>query len=66
MGFENQTQELTVRSVFPELAALYAQKPKPNYKKLVERASDYIVKPKYANDPTPYLFLEILVRKLNF
>ena len=48
---------LTVRSVFPELAALYAQKPKPNYKKLVERASDFIVKPKYANDPTPYLFL---------
>jgi hypothetical protein len=48
---------LTVRSVFPELAALYAQKPKPNFKKLVERAADYIVKPKYANDPTPYLFL---------
>ena len=29
---------ITVRSVFPELAALYAQKPKPNYKKLLTRA----------------------------
>jgi tetratricopeptide (TPR) repeat protein len=43
--------------VFPELAALYAQKPKPNYEKLTLRASDFIAKPKYANDPTPYLFL---------
>jgi len=48
---------ITVRSVFPELAALYAQKPKPNYEKLTLRASDFIAKPKYANDPTPYLFL---------
>jgi hypothetical protein len=48
---------ITVRSVFPELASLYAQKPKPNYEKLVLRASDYTVKPKYSSDPTPYLFL---------
>ena len=48
---------ITVRSVFPELAALYAQKPKPNYVKLVEKASEYVVKPKYSNDPTPNLFL---------
>ncbi|MEY3048729.1 MAG: hypothetical protein RL365_767 [Bacteroidota bacterium] len=48
---------ISVRSVFPELAALYAQKPVPNYVKLVEKASEYIVKPKFANDPTPNLFL---------
>jgi hypothetical protein len=48
---------ISVRSVFPELAALYAEKPNPNYVKLVERASEYSVKPKYANDPTPHLFL---------
>ena len=48
---------ITVRSVFPELAALYAEKPKPNYEKLTLRASDFIAKPKYANDPTPHLFL---------
>ena len=48
---------ITVRSVFPELASLYAQKPKPNYEKLVLRASDYTAKPKYSSDPTPYLFL---------
>lgn len=48
---------ISVRSVFPELAALYAQKPVPNYVKLVEKASEYTVKPKFANDPTPNLFL---------
>jgi len=48
---------ISVRSVFPELAALYAQKPKPNYVKLVEKASEYVAKPKFANDPTPNLFL---------
>ncbi|NBU48250.1 MAG: hypothetical protein EBS34_12600 [Flavobacteriales bacterium] len=48
---------ISVRSVFPELAALYAEKPNPNYVKLVEKASEYSVKPKYANDPTPHLFL---------
>ena len=48
---------ISVRSMFPELAALYAQKPTPNYVKLVEKASEYIVKPKFANDPTPNLFL---------
>lgn len=48
---------ISVRSVFPELAAIYAQKPTPNYVKLVEKASEYSVKPKYANDPTPHLFL---------
>ncbi|MEY5132907.1 MAG: hypothetical protein RLZZ198_911 [Bacteroidota bacterium] len=48
---------ISVRSVFPELAALYAQKPVPNYVKLVEKSSEYIVKPKFANDPTPNLFL---------
>jgi hypothetical protein len=42
---------ITVRSLFPELAALYAQKPKPSYMKLVEKASEYVVKPKYATDP---------------
>jgi hypothetical protein len=46
---------ISVRSVFPELAAIYAQKPMPDYVKLVERASEYSVKPKYANDPTPHL-----------
>lgn len=48
---------ISVRSVFPELAALYAQKPVPNYVKLVEKSSEYTVKPKFANDPTPNLFL---------
>jgi len=48
---------ISVRSMFPELAALYAQKPTPNYVKLVEKADEYILKPKYANDPTPNLFL---------
>ena len=48
---------ISVRSVFPELAALYAQKPTPNYVKLVEKSSEYVVKPKFANDPTPNLFL---------
>lgn len=48
---------ISVRSVFPELAVIYAQKPAPDYVKLVERASEYSVKPKYANDPTPHLFL---------
>jgi hypothetical protein len=48
---------ISVRSVFPELAAIYAQKPTPDYVKLVERASEYSVKPKFANDPTPHLFL---------
>jgi hypothetical protein len=48
---------ISVRSVFPELAALYAQKPVPNYVKLVEKSSEYTVKPKFSNDPTPNLFL---------
>lgn len=48
---------ITVRSLFPELAALYAQKPNPSYMKLVEKASEYVVKPKYVTDPTPNLFL---------
>jgi len=48
---------ISVRSVFPELAALYAQKPTPNYVKLVEKAAEYVIKPKYVNDPTPNLFL---------
>ncbi len=48
---------ISVRSVFPELAALYAQKPKPDYVKLVEKSSEYVVKPKFADDPTPNLFL---------
>lgn len=61
-GNENEISEeiedyISVRSVFPELAALYAQKPKPNYVKLVERADEFVVKPKFANDPTPQLFL---------
>ena len=33
---------ITVRSVFPEFASLYAQKPKPNYDKLGLRASEGI------------------------
>jgi hypothetical protein len=48
---------ISVRSVFPELAALYAQKPTPNYVKLVEKSSEYVLKPKFTNDPTPNLFL---------
>ena len=48
---------ITVRSVFPELAALYAKEPLPDYVKLVEKASQYSVKPKFADDPTPHLFL---------
>jgi hypothetical protein len=56
--YSGETEDfISVRSVFPELAAIYAQKPTPDYVKLVERASEYSVKPKYANDPTPHLFL---------
>jgi len=56
--YSGETEEfISVRSVFPELAALYAQKPIPDYVKLVEKASEYSVKPKYASDPTPHLFL---------
>jgi len=56
--YTGETEDfISVRSVFPELAALYAQKPQPDYVKLVEKASEYSVKPKYANDPTPQLFL---------
>ncbi|MFM2037844.1 MAG: hypothetical protein RL432_783 [Bacteroidota bacterium] len=56
--YSGETEDfISVRSVFPELAAIYAQKPTPDYVKLVERASEYSVKPKFANDPTPHLFL---------
>lgn len=56
--FTNEVEDfISVRSLFPELAALYAQKPTPNYVKLVEKASEYVIKPKYVNDPTPNLFL---------
>lgn len=56
--YSGETEDfISVRSVFPELAAIYAQKPRPDYVKLVERASEYSIKPKYANDATPHLFL---------
>jgi hypothetical protein len=45
---------ITVTNNLDELTQLHADS---NFVKLVKRAGDYTVKVKYANDPTPYLFL---------
>jgi len=45
---------ITVTNNLDELTQLHADS---NFVKLVKRASDYSLKPKYANDPTPYIFL---------
>lgn len=45
---------ITVTNNLDELTQIHADS---NFVKLVKRASDYCVKPKYANDPTPYIFL---------
>lgn len=45
---------ITVTNNLDELTQIHADS---NFIKLVKRASDYVVKPKYANDPTPYIFL---------
>lgn len=45
---------ITVTNNLDELTQLHADS---NFIKLVKRAGDYTVKEKYANDPTPYIFL---------
>jgi hypothetical protein len=45
---------ITVTNNLDELTQLHADS---NFVKLVKRAGDYTVKEKYANDPTPYIFL---------
>ncbi|MEN9700177.1 MAG: hypothetical protein RLZZ301_1375 [Bacteroidota bacterium] len=45
---------ITVTNNLDELTQLHADS---NFIKLVKRAGDYSVKEKYANDPTPYIFL---------
>lgn len=45
---------ITVTNNLDELTQIYADS---NFLKLVKKASDYVVKPKYANDPTPHIFL---------
>jgi transcriptional/translational regulatory protein YebC/TACO1 len=45
---------ITVTNNLDELTQLLADS---NFIKLVKRAGDYTVKEKYANDPTPYIFL---------
>ena len=45
---------ITVTNNLDELTQLHADS---NFVKLVKRAGDYTVKVKYANDPTPYIFL---------
>ena len=45
---------ITVTNNLDELTQLHADS---NFVKLVKRAGDYSVKEKYANDPTPYIFL---------
>jgi len=45
---------ITVTNNLDELTQLHADS---NFIKLVKRAGDYTVKSKYANDPTPYIFL---------
>ena len=45
---------ITVTNNLDELTQLHADS---NFVKLVKRAGDYSVKDKYANDPTPYIFL---------
>lgn len=45
---------LTVTNNLDELTQIHADS---NFVKLVKKAADYVVKPKYANDPTPHIFL---------
>jgi hypothetical protein len=47
---------ITVTNNLDELTQLHADS---NFIKLVKRAGDYTVKEKYANDPTPYIFLAL-------
>jgi hypothetical protein len=51
---DEQENFITVTNNLDELTQIHADS---NFVKLVKRASDYVVKPKYANDPTPYIFL---------
>jgi hypothetical protein len=45
---------ISVTNNLDELTQIHADS---NFIKLVKKASDYAVKPKYANDPTPHIFL---------
>jgi hypothetical protein len=45
---------ITVTNNLDELTQIHADS---NFIKLVKKSSDYSVKPKYANDPTPHIFL---------
>jgi hypothetical protein len=45
---------ISVTNNLDELTQIHADS---NFIKLVKKASDYVVKPKYANDPTPHIFL---------
>ncbi len=45
---------ITVTNNLDELTQIHADS---SFVKLVKKASDYVVKPKYANDPTPHIFL---------
>jgi hypothetical protein len=45
---------ITVTNNLDELTQIHADS---SFIKLVKKASDYAVKPKYANDPTPHIFL---------
>lgn len=45
---------ITVTNNLDELTQIHADS---NFIKLVKKSSDYVVKPKYANDPTPHIFL---------
>jgi hypothetical protein len=51
---EDRDNFITVTNNLDELTQIHADS---NFVKLVKRASDYVVKPKYASDPTPYIFL---------
>ncbi|MFZ9612162.1 MAG: hypothetical protein ACO29Q_02680 [Crocinitomicaceae bacterium] len=51
---EDRDNFITVTNNLDELTQIHADS---NFIKLVKRASDYVVKPRYANDPTPYIFL---------
>ena len=51
---EEKEAFITVSNNLDELQQLFADN---NFVKLVKRADDYKVKPKYANDPTPNIFL---------
>ena len=51
---EDRDNLITVTNNLDELTQIHVDS---NFIKLVKRASDYVVKPKYASDPTPYIFL---------